>query len=254
MPVPRCAIIAPSTKLLFPKMPADSEFQDHRPRVAAERRARMRRRLIESAMIVFAQRGIGSSVIPEVIAAAGVSQGSFYNYFRTNDDLLAAVSDALSHDMVQMIEGVVAEVDDPALRVATAGRLYLHLVRAYPVVAQFLSGTGFSLVGKKSAIYEHLPADIKEGVKRGTFDDDAADVGLDMATGAALIAVQRIANGRTARDYPERVVRAVLRALGVPAGSAAKLIAAPLPKLVAPPESLLKTAQQKLAALADADS
>jgi hypothetical protein len=30
------------------------------------------------------------------------------------------------------------------------------------------------------------------------------------------------------------------------------LIAAPLPKLVAPPESLLKTAQQKLAALAEA--
>ena len=187
----------------------------------------MRRRLIESAMIVFAQRGIGSSVIPEVIAAAGVSQGSFYNYFRTNDDLLAAVSDALSHDMVQMIDGVVGEVEDPALRVATAGRLYLHLVRTYPVVARFLSSTGFSLVGKQSAIYEHLPADIKEGVKRGTFGEDAADVGLDLATGAVLIAVQRIANGRTARDYPERIVRAVLRALGAPASSAAKLVAAP---------------------------
>ncbi len=214
----------------------------------------MRRRLIESAMIVFAQRGIGSSAIPEVIAAAGVSQGSFYNYFRTNDDLLAAVSDALSHDMVQMIEGVVADVDDPALRVATAGRLYLHLVRAYPVVARFLAATGFSLVGKKSAIYEQLPADIKDGVKRGAFDADAADIGLDLATGAALIAVQRMAKGRTAKDYPERIVRAVLKSLGVPAASAAKLIAAPLPKLVAPPESLLKTAQQKLAALAEAVS
>ncbi|QUN32876.1 TetR/AcrR family transcriptional regulator (plasmid) [Cupriavidus sp. KK10] len=214
----------------------------------------MRRRLIESAMVVFAQRGIGSSVIPEVIAAAGVSQGSFYNYFRTNDDLLEAVSDVLSHDMVQMIEGVAGDIEDPALRVATAGRLYLHLVRTYPIVAQFLSGTGFSLVGKKSAIYEHLPADIKEGVKRGTFDADAADIGLDMATGAVLIAVQRIANGRTARDYPERIVRVVLKALGVPAASAAKLIAAPLPKLVAPPESLLKAAQQKFAALAEASS
>ncbi len=235
-------------------MPIDPKFQDHRTRVAAERRARMRRRLIESAMIVFAQRGIGSSVIPEVIAAAGVSQGSFYKYFRTNDDLLAAVSDALSHDMVEMIEGVMAEVDDPALRVAIAGRLYLHLVRAYPVVARFLSGAGFSLVGRKSAIYEHLPRDIREGVKRGTFDEDAASVGLDMATGAALIAVQRIANGKTPKDYPERIVRTVLKALGVPAASAAKMMAAPLPRLVAPPESLLKTAQQKVAALAEASS
>ncbi|MGT2493854.1 TetR/AcrR family transcriptional regulator [Cupriavidus basilensis] len=69
-------------------------------------------------------------MIPDVIAAAGVSQGSFYNYFRTNDDLLAAVSDALSHDMVQMIESVVGDIEDPALRVATGIRLYLHLARS----------------------------------------------------------------------------------------------------------------------------
>ncbi len=211
----------------------------------------MRRRLIESAMIVFAQRGIGTSVIPEVIAAAGVSQGSFYNYFRTNDDLLAAVSEALSHDMVQMIERVVGEIEDPALRIATATRLYLHLVRSYPVVAQFLSGTGLSLVGKKSAVYEYLPSDIKEGVKSGAFDEASADIALDMVTGAGLIAVHRIAKGRTTKDYPERIVRAVLRSLGVSASSATKLTSRPLPKLLAPPESLLESAQEKLAAKAE---
>ncbi|KJK14001.1 TetR family transcriptional regulator [Burkholderiaceae bacterium 16] len=208
----------------------------------------MRKRLIESAMIVFAQRGIGASVIPDVIAAAGVSQGSFYNYFRTNDDLLAAVSDALSHDMVQMIESVVGNIEDPALRVATGIRLYLHLARSYPVVAQFLSGTGLSLVGKKSAVYEHLPSDIKEGLKRGTFDDASADVALDMVAGAGLIAVHRMAKGRTTRDYPERIVQAVLRSIGVPASSAAQLTSAPLPKLVPPPESPLEKAKEKLAA------
>ncbi|MDF3885832.1 MULTISPECIES: TetR/AcrR family transcriptional regulator [Cupriavidus] len=232
-------------------MPADPDPKDHRPRVAAERRARMRKRLIESAMIVFAQRGIGASVIPDVIAAAGVSQGSFYNYFRTNDDLLAAVSDALSHDMVQMIESVVGDIEDPALRVATGIRLYLHLARSYPVVAQFLSGTGLSLVGKKSSVYEYLPSDIKEGLKTGTFDEASADVALDMVAGAGVIAVHRMAQGKTTKDYPERIVRAVLRSLGVSAASATKLTSAPLPKLVAPPESLLEKAQEKLTEMAE---
>ncbi|WP_254615500.1 TetR/AcrR family transcriptional regulator [Cupriavidus basilensis] len=208
-------------------------------------------RLIESAMIVFAQRGIGVSVIPEVIAAAGVSQGSFYNYFRTNDDLLAAVSEALSRDMVQMIESVVGDIEEPALRVATGFRLYLHLARSYPVVAQFLSGTGLALVGKKSAVYEYLPSDVKEGLKTGTFDEASADVALDMVAGAGVIAVHRMAQGKTTKDYPERIVRAVLRSLGVSASIATKLTSAPLPKLVVPPESLLEKAQEKLAEMAE---
>jgi len=33
-----------------------SAAKDHRPRVAAERRARMRRKLVESALLVFAER------------------------------------------------------------------------------------------------------------------------------------------------------------------------------------------------------
>ena len=63
---------------------------DHRPRVAAERRARMRRKLVESALLVFAEKGVDASVIEDVIAAAGVSRGTFYNYFCTNGELLAA--------------------------------------------------------------------------------------------------------------------------------------------------------------------
>ena len=73
---------------------------DHRPRVAAERRARMRRKLVESALFVFAEKGVDASVIEDVIAAAGVSRGTFYNYFRTNAELLAAAINELGNEVV----------------------------------------------------------------------------------------------------------------------------------------------------------
>ncbi len=44
---------------------------DHRPRVAAERRARMRRKLVESALFVFAEKGVDASVIEVVIRPWG---------------------------------------------------------------------------------------------------------------------------------------------------------------------------------------
>lgn len=225
---------------------------DHRTRVAAERRARMRKRLLESAMIVFAQKGVGASVIPDVVAAAEVSQGSFYNYFRTNEDLLTAVSEELSNEMVLLIETAVGGIEDPALRVATGLRSYLHLARSYRIVARFLSSAGLHLAGKKSAVYEYLPPDIKEGQKRGDFDDTPLDIALDLIRGAGLVALHRMANARTPRDYPEKIVQAILRSLGVSVATAANLTAAPLPKLIAPPESLLVKAQARLEAKAAA--
>jgi AcrR family transcriptional regulator len=229
-------------------MPAAVASTDHRTRVAAERRVRMRKRLLESAIIVFSQKGVGASVIPEVVAAAEVSQGSFYNYFSTNEELLAAVGEELSNEMVQLIESVVGGIEDPALRVATAIRCYLHLARSYRVVARFLASAGLQLGGEKSSVYEYLPPDIKEGQKRGCFDEMPLDIAMDLVRGAGLAAVHRIANGRIAKDYPERMVQAILRSLGVSTAEAVRLTATALPRLSAPPESLFAQAQARLEA------
>ena len=219
--------------------------EDHRPRVAAERRQRMRSRLVESAMVVFAQKGIGASVIQDVVAAAEVSQGSFYNYFRTNEELLTAVGEDLSDEMVRLIETVVGDIDDPALRVATAVRSYLHIARTYRVVASFLSSAGMRLTGRKSAVAQHLPADLAEGLKSGRFDIASLDVAVDVIGGAGMMAIHRMANGRTPKDYPEQVTIAVMRSLGLSAKVAAGLVASPIPRLAAPADSLLARAQAR---------
>jgi AcrR family transcriptional regulator len=234
-------------------MPAAANSNDHRPRVAAERRERMRRRLIESAMIVFANRGVGASVIPEVVAAAEVSQGSFYNYFRTNEDLLAAVSTELSNDMIGLIESVAGAIDDPALKVASAVRCYLHLARSHRLLARFLAAAGLRLAGAsrearaRSAAYEFLPADLKAGQASGAFIAMPVEVAVDVVKGACLVAIDRMVHARTSKDYPDRIAATVLRALGVPAAEADRLTARALPKLVPAPDSLLARVQARAA-------
>jgi len=233
-------------------MPAAPKPTDHRPRVAAERRERMRKRLIESAMIVFAERGVGASVIPEVVAAAEVSQGSFYNYFRTNEDLLAAVGDELSGEMVQLIESVVGNIADPALRVATGMRCYLHLARTHRLLARFLAGAGLQLLAQQNAAFRYLPADLEEGQKRGVFAGVPLDIVLDIVAGAGLVAIDRLARGRMPKDYPDKIVAAILRSLGMSAAAAADVVAQPLPKLAPAADSLLARAQARAAEQASA--
>ncbi len=75
-----------------------SFFPDHRTRVAAARGARMHHKLVESALLVFAEKGVDASVIEDVIAAADVSRGTFYNYFRTTGELFAAAIQELGNE------------------------------------------------------------------------------------------------------------------------------------------------------------
>ncbi|MBV8665433.1 MAG: TetR/AcrR family transcriptional regulator [Burkholderiaceae bacterium] len=214
----------------------------------------MRRRLLESAMIVFADKGVGASVIPEVVAAAEVSQGSFYNYFRTNEELLAAVGDELSGEMVALIEAAVGDIEDPALRVATGMRCYLHLARSNRLLARFLAGAGLHLLDQQNAAFRYLPADLAEGQNRGDFADVPLEIILDIVAGSGLVVIDRIARGRTPKDYPDKVVAALLRTLGMKVADAERLTSQALPKLKPTADSLLARAQARATVQSSADT
>lgn len=223
---------------------------DHRPRVAAERRARMRRRLLESAIVVFADKGIAGTLIQDVVAAAGVSPGSFYKYFRTNEDLFRTLAEELSNEIMRLIDSAIDEIDNPAAKVATAIRSYLHLMRSYRIVAQFVATAGLQLATRGSVAYDFLPRDLKAAQKLGYFDAERMEAAMDMIGGTGLMAIVRIARGRTPKDYPEQIVGLLLRALGQSAEAAAHLIDLPLPKVKAPADSLFARAQARLLATA----
>lgn len=224
-----------------------SDKPDHRTRVAAEKRERMRARLVETALAVFAQRGVGASVIQEVIALAEVSQGTFYNYFRTNEELLLAVAEELSNELVQLIEGTVGAYPDPAQRIAVGVRLYLHKARSLPLFARFITKTGMGLVSPNNLVYEYVPPHLEAGFESGRFKTLPVPVALDLIGGAALAAIARLASGEAEEDYPEVMVATLLRALGVSDKEARAIAFSPLAPLALPDGALAVRASLRFA-------
>jgi AcrR family transcriptional regulator len=220
--------------------------ENHRTRVAAERRGRMRARLIETAMLVFADKGISANAIQEVIALAEVSQGTFYNYFRTNEDLLAAVAQELNDELMRLIEAEVGQYDDPALRIASGVRLFLHTARAYPLLARFVCAAGVHTVSPSSLIYVYLPVHIQQGLDKKRFLGISVDVALDLIAGTALASIRRYADPRETDVLPEAVVAAILRGLGADHTLADTLAASPLPAIVVPETSLLERGHARM--------
>ncbi len=212
---------------------------DHRPRVAAERRARMRRKLVESALLVFADKGVDASVIEDVIAAAGVSRGTFYNYFRTNGELLAAAIDELGNEVVDLIELRVKATPSPAARLITGLRLYLDASRRFPLFAKFITRVGPQSLGPDNLVFKYIPIHIAEGIESGEFVDAPVHIALDMVVGAALIAVARISEGRADEAYIGGMLSALARSLGLDPGRTEVLISESLAPLELAPDSLV---------------
>jgi AcrR family transcriptional regulator len=220
---------------------ADLDDKDIAPRRAngSARRARMRRKLVESALLVFAEKGVDASVIEDVIAAAGVSRGTFYNYFRTNAELLAAAIDELGNEVVDVIESRVKAMPSPAARLITGLRLYMDTARRFPLFAKFITRAGPQAIGPDNLVYKYIPIHIAEGIEAGEFVDTPVRVALDMVVGAGLIAVARISAGRADEAYPAAMLSALARSLGLDQSRAAALVSEPLSPLELDPNSLL---------------
>lgn len=219
--------------------------EDHRTRVGAEKRERMRQRLVESAVLVFAEKGVDASVIDDVLTAAKIARGTFYYYFRTNHDLLIAASEELLNEVLGLVEAVVSEYEDPAKRIAIGLRLYLHTARKYPQFAKFVSRSGFQVNSPNSHFYDYLPPHIQAGIDAKKFKQLRMDVALDLISGTSLTALFRISGSEVAEDYPEQVVATILRGLGMKESDATKLVSLKFVPLIPPPDSLLERSQAR---------
>src|SRR5271165_6027842 len=90
--------------------------KDHRTRVGKERSARTETRILEAALRVFADMGPDAPKIDDFVLAAGISRGTFYNYFESVEELLAATAEWTTRELIEAIEAALEPLEGPALR------------------------------------------------------------------------------------------------------------------------------------------
>ncbi|MDK3020160.1 TetR/AcrR family transcriptional regulator [Pseudodonghicola flavimaris] len=219
---------------------------DHRTRTAARRRQAMRRRLLESAMLVFAEKGVDATVIDDVISTAGVSRGTFYKYFSSNRDLMVAASEELVNELLTFVLEQLEGICDPAERVALGLRLYIETALAFPLFARFASTAGMEVAGPSSVLREYLPVHVNDGIAQGRFADLPPQVALDLISGGVLFCIARSTETQLDSQRTRHVVAALLRALGVSLEEAWELADRDVAPMALPEDSLLCRSHQRL--------
>lgn len=82
------------------------------------KRDRTRYAIVEAAIEIIANKGLDAASIDELMRAAGMARGTFYNYFQSRDEVLAAVVCTLQSQIRDAVEQRIPEDLTPAQVVA----------------------------------------------------------------------------------------------------------------------------------------
>lgn len=208
-----------------------TSIEDHRPRVAAERREKMRLRLLVTAMCIGARKGPTALSIDDIVVGADVSRGSFYKYFDSTDALMREVATQIANELIGMAEPIVQEMDDPAQRVASGIRLVSRIALSRPVVASFLVQLGLPNVHRPDVLLAFVKRDLQNGIERGCFTEMPLTLALNIVSGSVLGATQCLLEPDVERNFAELSAETALRALGVPPDHAHHISTLPLTDL-----------------------
>lgn len=199
----------------------------HRSRVGAERRERMRLRLLRSAIGLVAAKGTLGMSIDDVISAARVSRGTFYKYFSAPDALVRELAAEIANELSRILEPVLHLQDDPAEWVARGIRLVSRLAIHYPSLAGCLVRLGWP-EEYGIAMLKFVTTDIEEGFRRKRFKRMPMVLALNIVTGATLGATQRMLESNGREDFSKQAAAVALRALGVDSADADAISKQPL--------------------------
>ncbi|MBM4364208.1 MAG: TetR/AcrR family transcriptional regulator [Deltaproteobacteria bacterium] len=192
-------------------------------------RARTQRAILDAAVRLFARQGIGETAIHEIAAEADLSNGSFYNYFRTREELVEAAGTRLAAELTDEISRMSVNVTDPAERVSIGSRRFMLKAFEDPTWGAAVLRVWANTPLMARRVSDAALSDLRSGRRRGRFRYDDERAAVDLLHGSVLAAMRTLLEGGARADHAVNVARLVLRGLGVPDEEAAAIARRPLP-------------------------
>ena len=204
-----------------------------KPRLASapmsRTRSHTRTLLIDAALALFGDGGMRVPTIHEIAARAGVATGTFYNYFRTCEEILEAAIVERSERLQDDIERSYASIADPAERVSIGTRRFILQASSEPMWAAGLLRVWGSTPDLLTPMLAPVRDTLRTGRRRRRFTYRSEDAAADLIVGTVVAAMLRVIGKRARGGSGADVAALILRGLGVGADEAGAITSRPLP-------------------------
>lgn len=184
------------------------------------RRAKTRGKIIEAASEVIARKGANNVTIEDIVSAAGVARGTFYNYFQSTAELVTAVASELAETTDLEIEIQLQTLEDPAEEFAVFGVLMASRVVGDPTRTWVNLQQDRLQTAPPNAFVRRFETILARGVETGRFRPVDPLAARALALGAGRAAIRNITSGVAGEPHAADVLSLVLVALGVPEAEA----------------------------------
>ena len=194
------------------------------PTRAVQRQAQTRADLIRAAGELIAERGLDGLRVGDITDRANVAFGTFYNQFKTKDDVVEAVIAEALVGLAQSIEDSPAFAD-PAQAVVASTRAIVRIAYDDPGLARLLINLEQAESRFERIIRPQAGAMLERGVTSGVFRITDLPTVLTMSIAAAFEVIRGVVDGRLGEGADLTCAEVLLRIAGMDPIDAAKYVA-----------------------------
>ncbi len=199
-------------------------IEDHRVRVARQRRSRTRTRILEAVMVTCAARlKQDLPTVDDVIAEASVSRATFYKYFNSVEEAIGVYGYLLMEEMFRSLATLFTVRDDELARIVTAIQLFLIRTVIDPQWGAFLARTAH--LARNTELVDRVMAYLQVAREKGLLRFRDALPATSLVIGTVVEAVRHISRTELhSRDYVDEITAMLLHGLGIDQAEAHELV------------------------------
>ena len=190
-----------------------------------------RRRILEAAQKQMSIGGPESVTIQSVTEGADIGQGTFYNYFKSRDELVDAVIRDVVENLGRRLDALTRDMKDAAEIYSFSLRHLMHTAVSDPVWGWFMVRLGIAQEGLLEALGPRASRDIQIGIDSGRFVLDDVSIASAMTFGSMLAVMHDYLDGDRKEDPSSMYAAMLLRMVGIPPAEAEEISRRPLPPL-----------------------
>jgi AcrR family transcriptional regulator len=185
-----------------------------RAEIGREKRERTRAQIVEAGLILLAERPPEALTVDAIVEAAGVAKGTFYYYFQSVEELVAAVGASLADSFDELLAPSRLGEPDPIVRMSLAFMKFLEKAINDPLWGRLVVRSAQAPAGFDPGVRENLKTDLAEAIAQGRLAIQDVELATDIVIGIWLQVTRGSLERRTSPELSRQTLDAVLRALG----------------------------------------
>jgi AcrR family transcriptional regulator len=193
--------------------------------------SQMRSHLVSASPELVSIKAANEIKIEDVTEHAQVSRSTFFQCFRSVNDLLNVSAKQAGREITSPIALAGSTILDVPMRMAAKTRMAIRLITGTPLLGRLMLKAEWPFTDIQHKGYQDIKKDVDQGIEQGCFTDMPPEIAANLVMITLRGAIQEILASPQPQEYEDQGIYHLLLSLGVNAAEAEEISKIPLEQL-----------------------